>query len=171
MLDSLKQAGKNIGRELGRVWESLSEGWRELLSRNSNALTHFSSDNETRSSDNETRSSQLATFPRWSLLAGEVEETDREILVRVEVPGMDKEDCRITIEGSMLCLSGEKRYQRETHDSTYHVMERAYGSFQRIIPLPGDVDADNAEAIYRNGVLSIRLPKVAGKSGSTITVS
>lgn len=169
MLDSLKQAGKNIGRELGRAWESLSEGWRELLSRNSNALTHFSSDNEARGS--ESRSISPATFPRWSLLAGEVEETDREILVRVEVPGMDKEDCRITIEGGMLYVSGEKRFERETHDSTYHVMERAYGSFQRTIPLPGDVDADNAEAIYRNGVLSIRLPKVAGKSGSTIKVS
>ncbi|OGS97211.1 MAG: heat-shock protein [Gallionellales bacterium RBG_16_56_9] len=168
MLDNLKEAGKNIGHELGRAWENLSEGWRELLSHSSRALTHF-----VRSKDKEeqTGSDALATFPRWGLLAGEVEETDKEIMVRVEVPGMDKEDCSITIEGNMLYLSGEKRYERETHDSTYHVMERAYGTFQRAIPLPRNVDVDKAEARYRNGVLTIRLPKVGGDKSRAIPVS
>lgn len=166
MLDSLKQAGKNIGRELGRTWENLSEGWRELLSRSSNALTHFSRNKD----DAQAGSGALSTFPRWSLLAGEVEETDKEILVRVEVPGMEKKDCRITIEDNVLYLSGEKRFERETHDSTYHVMERAYGAFQRTIPLPRNVDADNAQASYRNGVLSIRLPKVDGENSRTVPV-
>ena len=167
MLDSLKQAGKNIGRELSRTWENLSEGWRELLNRSSNALTHFSANKDESGSE----SGALAAFPRWSLLAGEVEETDKEIVVRVEAPGMEKEDCRITIEGNMLYLSGEKRFARESRDSTYHVMERAYGSFQRAIPLPRNVDADKTEANYKNGVLSIRLPKVAGENGRTIPVS
>lgn len=168
MLDSLKQAGKDIGRELNRAWENLSEGWRELLSRSSDALTHFTNSNK-----NEAQSGggALATYPRWSLLAGEVEETDKDILVRVEVPGMEKENCRVTIEDNMLCLSGEKHFERETGDSTYHVMERAYGAFQRTIPLPRNVDASKAEASYKNGVLSIRLPKVAGESGKTIPVS
>ena len=79
-------------------------------------------------------------------------------------PGMEKDDCRIMIEGNLLCLSGEKRLERETSDSTYHVMERAYGAFQRTIPLPRNVDASKAEASCKNGVLSIRLPKVAGES-------
>ena len=83
MLDSLKQAGKNIGRELGRAWENLSEGWRELLTRSSNALTHFSLNNK---NEAQPEIGTLATFPRWSLLAGEVEETGNEIVVRVEVP-------------------------------------------------------------------------------------
>jgi HSP20 family protein len=156
MLDALKQAGKNIGRELSRTWENLSEGWRELLSRSNSALTHFSrSKNEA-----QPESSALDIFPRWSLLAGEVEETEKEVMVRVEVPGMEKEDCSITIEGNVLYLSGEKRIERETHDSTYHVMERAYGAFQRSIPLPRNVDADKAEASYKNGVLTVRLPKL-----------
>jgi HSP20 family protein len=142
MLDSLKQAGKNVGREISRTWENMSEGWRDLLNRSSNALTHFSH-HEARHPETK-QGDALATFPRWSLLAGEVEETDKEILVRVEAPGMEKEDCRITIEGNVLYLSGEKRYARESHDSTYHVMERAYGAFQRTIPLPCNVDADNA---------------------------
>lgn len=167
MLDSLKQAGKNIGRELTRTWENLSEGWRELLSRSSDALTHFSRKKD----EVQEGSGALATFPRWSLLAGEVEETDKEILVRVEVPGMEKEDCHITIEGNVLYLNGEKRYERETIDSTYHVMERAYGAFQRSITLPRNVDAGKAEASYKNGVLSIRLPKEAGEKSRAIPLS
>ena len=68
-------------------------------------------------------------------------------------------------------VSGEKRYERESHGSTYHVMERAYGSFQRTIPLPRNVDADNAEASYRNGVLSIRLPKSDGDNIRNVRVT
>ena len=167
MLNSLKQAGKNISREISRTWENLSEGWRELLSRSNNALTHFS-----RSKDAEqAESSELATFPRWSLLAGEVEETEKEIVVSVEVPGMEKEDCRITIEGNTLYLSGEKHFERETQDSTYHVMERAYGAFQRSIPLPRNVDIDKADASYKNGVLTVRLPKANWESAKSIKVS
>jgi HSP20 family protein len=84
---------------------------------------------------------------------------------------MEKEDCRITIEGNLLHLTGEKHFSRETHDSTYHVMERAYGAFQRTIPLPHNVDTDKAEASYKNGVLSIRLPKMAGERTKTIPLS
>ena len=71
----------------------------------------------------------------------------------------------------MLYLSGEKRYERETHDSTYHVMERAYGAFQRSIPLPRNVDIDRAEASYKNGVLTVRLPKAGGEKAKSIPVS
>lgn len=166
MLDSLKRVGKDIGRELNRAWENLSEGWRELLSRGNNALTHFARNKE----EEQAAGTELASFPRWSLLAGEVEETDKEIVVRVEVPGMEKDDCRITIEGNVLYLSGEKRFERETHDSTYHVMERAYGSFQRSIPLPRNVDTDQAEASYKNGVLSVRLPKSGNQAAKSIPV-
>lgn len=167
MLDTLKQAGRNISHELGRTWETMSEGWRELLNRSNEALTHFSRDKN----GVQVQSAALASFPRWSLLAGEVKETDKEILVSVEVPGMDKKDCRITIEGNVLLVSGEKRYERETSESTYYVMERAYGTFQRTIPLPCNVDADKAEASYKNGVLNIRLPKSGGGDSRTVQVS
>jgi HSP20 family protein len=73
---------------------------------------------------------------------------------------MDKNDCQITLEGHVLVLRGEKRFERETDDSTYHIMERAYGAFERSIPLTRDVDIDNAQASFKNGVLVIRLPKV-----------
>lgn len=167
MLNSLKQTGKNIGREIGRAWESLSEGWRELLSRSSDALTHFTH----RKDDEQKGSNELAMLPRWGLLAGELEETRKDVVVRLEVPGLDKDDCKIVIEGNMLHLSGEKRFERETNDSTYHVMERAYGMFQRSIPLPRNVNVDQAEASFKNGVLTVRLPKEGGDRAKAIPVS
>ena len=167
MLDSIKQASKNIGREINRAWENLSEGWRELLSHSSHALTHFKHNNHAEEKPGGT----LATLPRWSLLAGEVEETDTDIVVRVEAPGMNRDDCRITLEGNMLYVSGEKHFESETIDSTYHIMERAYGSFQRAIPLPRNVDFDAAEATYKNGVLTVRLPKSGSDAAKTIPVS
>lgn len=166
MLDSLKQTGQDIGREIAHAWSSLSEGWRELLSRSSNSLTHFTHQEKEKQAD-----SALALFPRWSLLAGELEETDKDVLVRVEVPGMGKDDCQITIEGNLLRLSGEKRFERDRHDSTYHVMERAYGAFERTIALPTAVDVDRAEANVRNGVLTVRLPKSGAGKSSPLKVS
>jgi HSP20 family protein len=175
MLNSLKQAGKSIGREINRAWENLSEGWRELLSRSGNALTQFTHNKDTQgqlpTSLTASSSSAFTTLPRWSLLAGEVEETGKDVVVRVEMPGMNKDDCRITIEGNTLYLSGEKHFESETIDSTYHVMERAYGAFQRAIPLPRNVDIEQAEATYKNGVLTVRLPKTGGDTAKTIPVS
>ena len=169
MLETLKDAGKNIGRELNRVWENLSEGWRELYSRSNQALTSFYRGRE--AEEGTELAVPLDEFPRWGLLAGEVEETGKEIVVRLEVPGMDKADCDITIEGNTLYLSGEKRIERVSHDSAYHVMERAYGAFRRAIPLPRNVDADKAKASYRNGVLTVRLPKTGSDQERSIPVS
>ncbi len=101
------------------------------------------------------------TFPNWSLLAGELEETDKYVVVRLELPGLDKEDCEVILDGNTLYVSGEKQSERESSDSTYHVMERAYGFFQRTIPLPRNVTLDEAHASFKNGVLTVRLPKAA----------
>jgi HSP20 family protein len=110
-------------------------------------------------------------LPHWSLLAGELEETPDDVLVRLELPGLDKNDCSILIDGNMLHLSGEKRFERETSDSTYHLMERAYGAFQRSIALPHNVNIEKAEARFRNGVLTVRLPKEGGGGARSISVS
>ena len=167
MLNSLKQTSQTLGREINRAWETVSDGWHELLGRSSNALTHF-----TRHKEGEQKSSdELTTFPSWSLLAGELEETSKDIVVRIELPGMDKDDCQIRIDGNMLYLSGEKRFERETNDSTYHVMERAYGAFQRAIALPRNVKIDKAEASFKNGVLTVRLPKEGAGTAKSIPVS
>ena len=178
MMDSLKHAGKNISRGLSRTWEHVSEGWRELAHHSSDALTHFVHRKDEEHKEQGAMSPYSSQYPspypsfrNWSLLAGDMEETDKEIVVRIEAPGMDKKDCQITIDGNMLYLKGEKRFERARDDSTYHVMERAYGVFQRAIPLPCEVDADNAEADYTNGVLTVRLPKRDGEKGRLIPVS
>jgi HSP20 family protein len=172
MMNSLKHVRKNIGRGLSRTWDHISEGWRELVHQSSDALTHF-----TRHKDEDEENKEHAatgTFPavrNWSVLAGEVEETDKEMVVRVEMPGMEKKDFHITIDGDMLYLRGEKHFERATSDSTYYFTERAYGVFQRAIPLPGKADADHAEASYKNGVLTVRLPKAGGEQGRLVPIS
>jgi HSP20 family protein len=167
MLDSLKQARRDLSRGLSRTLEHIAEGWRELVHRSSDALTHFT---HTKHEVAAPAGSDSA-FPSWSLLAGEIEETDKEIVVRIEVPGIEKEDCQVTVDANILYIKGEKRFERATGDSTYHVTERAYGLFERAIPLPREVDADRAEASYKNGVLTVRLPKLGGQKGRVIPLS
>jgi HSP20 family protein len=167
MLDSLKQAGKTIGQEMGRAWESLHDGWREMLSRSGAALTHFVRGKEEPAGE----SGVAAAFPRWSLLAGEVEETAREIVVRMEIPGVEKDDCHVTIEGNVLRLSGQRRFAGDSVNSIYHVMERAYGAFERSVALPRNVDIEHAKASYLNGVLTVRLPLKDEPAGKTIRVA
>lgn len=168
MLDTLKDKGKTLGHELGHAWEVMSEGWREISHRSSNALTRFIHAKDSKPSSAGT---PLDSYPRWSLLAGEVEETDQQIIVRLEVPGMEKEDCHVEIDGSRLLLSGEKHFEQTSDKSCYHIMERAYGSFQRVIPLPKSVVEDEAEATYRNGVLTVRLPKQVSEHPRSVPVS
>lgn len=165
MLDSLKKVGKEVGKELNRAWDNLSEGWREMLSRSGDALTHFTKRKEAEGS------TPPARFPSWSILAGEMEETEKAILVRLEVPGLERDDLDLMIEGNTLRVSGEKRYVREDEGGSYHIMERAYGSFQRVIQLPQEVDAVQAEASLNNGVLTVRLPKTGAPSGRRIKVT
>lgn len=170
MMDSVKNASKNISRGLSRTWDHISEGWRELVHHGSDALTHFVQRKGEEDKGQVTAASAEA-FPHWGILAGDMEETDKEIVVRIEVPGMEKKDFEISIQGNVLSLRGEKRFERETNDSRYHVMERAYGVFQRTLPLPAEVDEDKAEADYKNGVLTVRLPKLNVEKGRLISIS
>lgn len=167
MLDTLKSTGKSIGLEFNRAWETISEGWSELLNRSSNALTQFTRPAEATKED---KGSMPSMLPRWSILAGEVEESDKDIVVRVELPGLDKDDCEIVIDGNMLRLSGSKQFERDTDRSTYHLMERAYGTFERNIMLPRNVDIDKAQAHFKNGVLTVRLPKLAVDVSKSIRI-
>lgn len=161
MLDSLKEAGKSIGRELNRAWESLSDGWRELISRCSNALVHF---------DRAEQGNESDSFPRWGLMPAEVEETGSELIVRVEIPGIEKENCGLQIVGNTLFIRGEKRPVQESEGSTYYLAERAYGSFERSITLPKNVDGEKGQASYTHGVLVIRLPKAVSETVKNIPV-
>ena len=88
----------------------------------------------------------------------DVRETDDTVLVEAEMPGLDEKDFELTLNQSTLTLRGEKRREHEEKGSAYRY-ERSYGSFERTIPLPCEVDADKVKATYRNGVLNVTLPK------------
>ncbi len=90
----------------------------------------------------------------------DISETDDEYIVRAEVPGVSKDDIKITIKDNILVISGEKKQEKETKKENYHRIERVYGSFARSFSLPGTVKVDKVEAKFKDGVLTIKLPKV-----------
>lgn len=89
----------------------------------------------------------------------DVRETDNEILVTAELPGIDPKDIELTLTKDALTLSGEKKHESEETGEDFQHFERRYGSFRRLIPLTCDVDQDKVEAAFKNGVLNIKLPK------------
>ena len=102
---------------------------------------------------------------RRGLLEGEwapsidVAETDEDIVITVELPGVDQKGVDITIVDDVLTLKGEKKEEKEVKEKNYHRIERSYGTFQRSISLPTGVKADKAKATYKDGVLQITVPK------------
>ncbi|WKZ57683.1 MAG: Hsp20/alpha crystallin family protein [Bdellovibrionota bacterium] len=98
-----------------------------------------------------------------------VVETEREIRVTAELPGMTEKEVELTLAGDALVIRGEKRAEHEEKDEGGRRLytERSYGSFQRSIPLSCEIEEDKVDASYRNGVLTIVLPKSkAGQSAS-----
>ncbi len=91
--------------------------------------------------------------------AFDMSETDKELIVKGEVPGMDKKDINITVSDDMLTIRGEKKHEKKEENEQYHRVERRYGAFSRTMRLPHEVEADKVDATYKEGVLSIRLPK------------
>ena len=85
---------------------------------------------------------------------------DKEIKVSVELPGIDKNDIDVSLARDTLTISGEKRQETEDRGKNYHRMERSYGAFKRSIPLLCDVDEAEVDATFKNGVLTVTLPKV-----------
>jgi len=87
----------------------------------------------------------------------DVTETDKEIEITAELPGLDEKDVEISLEDGALSLRGEKRTEHEDSDRRYS--ERFYGRFERRVALPSEVDEDRAKATFKNGVLTVTLPK------------
>ena len=88
-----------------------------------------------------------------------VSETDNEIRIAAELPGVDLDDLEVDVMDDMLVIRGEKRLERSDEDENFHFVECAYGSFQRTVQLPFAADPDQVQANFKNGVLSITVPK------------
>lgn len=89
----------------------------------------------------------------------DIRETDDAYLVTAELPGVNKEDVDITVENNVLSLRGERKWQNEAKDESYHRIERTYGRFNRTFTLPRSVRPDDVQARYENGVLHLTIPK------------
>jgi HSP20 family protein len=122
----------------------------------------------------------LPAFPRMFGTSGDrgfalaphmdVKETDKEIVVEAELPGIDEKDVSLSLQDGVLTIRGEKRHEQDEEKENYRVMERRYGSFQRSVRLPDTVDEDKVEASFNNGVLKVSLPKRPEAIGKQRTI-
>jgi HSP20 family protein len=107
----------------------------------------------------------------WSPVV-DVEETQDEIRVVAELPGLTSENVKVSVENGVLTISGEKSREREegAENSTFHLLERQYGNFERSFSLPRSVDPDKVKARFHEGILTVALPKTAAAKPKQIKV-
>ena len=86
-------------------------------------------------------------------------ETEQELILKTDVPDMTEKDIAITIENGTLTIKGERKFQKKDEKSGYHRIERSFGAFARSFTLPETVEAEKVSATYKNGVLTVALPK------------
>lgn len=91
----------------------------------------------------------------------DVKEGETDIVVKADLPGLEEKDIDVLLTEDSLTIKGEKKAEKEDKAENYYHLERTYGSFHRVIPLPAEVDSKKVEATFKNGVLSIVLPKTA----------
>lgn len=91
--------------------------------------------------------------------------TDSEYQLTVEIPGVSEKDVSVDIAAGALTIRGEKKQEKEDKEKNYYRIERSYGSFQRVLSLPEDVDQDNIKASFKNGVLFVTMPRKAMPKG------
>jgi HSP20 family protein len=89
----------------------------------------------------------------------DIKESDKEILVTAELPGIEDKDIDISLSKNSLTIKGEKKVEKEEKKSEFYRMERSYGSFQRTVPLPAVVKDEEVKATFKNGVLTVIMPK------------
>lgn len=96
------------------------------------------------------------TVAEWAPLV-DISEDDKEYLVKAELPGIKKEDVHISVEKGVLTITGERKFEKE--DKKHHRVERAYGRFVRTFIVPDDAEADKVHAEFKDGLLTIHIPK------------
>ena len=92
------------------------------------------------------------------------------IVIKAELPGLEKKDISVDVENRVLTLSGERNYDNEVKEENYYRRERAYGKFRRAFNLPADVDSDQIKADFKDGVLKVKIPKPEEQKPKQITV-
>jgi HSP20 family protein len=131
-----------------------------------NKMNRLFEDSFLRSRDSE----EMFDQGTWSPVVDIYDKKDS-IVIKAEVPGLEKSDFSVTIKENILTIKGEKRQETEVNEDTFHRVERSSGSFHRSFTLPKTVDQDKLKAEYKNGVLEIVLPKVPEAKPKQIEVS
>jgi HSP20 family protein len=93
-------------------------------------------------------------------------EKENEILIKAELPGVETKDVVVTVDNNVLTLKGERRMEKDVKKESYHRMERTYGAFSRSFSLPNTVDAASVAANFKDGLLTLTLPKKAASKGA-----
>jgi HSP20 family protein len=107
-------------------------------------------------------SRSVAGFSSRTLMPSmDLAETDKEIELTAELPGMEEKDVQLNVADNHLTIRGEKKNQREEKEKDYHLVERSYGSFVRTVELPPGVNPDSIKAVMSKGVLKVTVPKPA----------
>ncbi len=111
----------------------------------------------------------LPAIGEWAP-ALDVSETKDAVVVKAEVPGMDPKEIQLSLQDQVLTLKGEKTQEKEEKDEHYYRTERSYGAFARAVRLPAPVDGSKVTATFKNGLLTVKLPKAPGAKTSTIPI-
>ena len=110
-----------------------------------------------------------ATFADWAP-AVDVQETDKEYLIKADLPEIKKDDMKIAIDEGVLSMEGERKQEKEEKNKKFHKVERIYGKFVRRMALPSDVDEGKVTAEFKDGVLNVHLPKAANAKPHSVDV-
>ncbi len=101
----------------------------------------------------------------------DVTETKDSVSITAELPGLEAKDVEVSVSGDMLTIKGEKKAEKEEKDEYHHVVERTYGAFSRMVRLPAPVAADEIKATFKNGGLTVTLPKTEEAKAKAIPVT
>jgi len=127
-------------REMARLWGEMAPLFPRPLGRHSERFSE--------------------TSPTWAPRM-DVYTKDGDLVVKAELPGLQKEDVRIALEGNALVVEGERRGEQEIKEEDYYRSERSFGRFYRYLPLDFEADASGIKASFRDGVLEVRIPRPA----------
>jgi HSP20 family protein len=114
----------------------------------------------------------FSSFPARGLVPSmDLSETDKEIEITAELPGLEEKDVQLNVTDNILTIRGEKKNEREEKEKDYHLVERSYGSFTRSIQLPAGVNPDGIKAVMSKGVLKVTVPKPAPAQAKKIDIN
>ncbi|WP_288120466.1 Hsp20/alpha crystallin family protein [Thiomonas sp.] len=112
---------------------------------------------------------EIATIADWSPQV-DIAETPKEFTIKAEIPEVKKEDVKVSIDSGVVTIQGERKQEKEEKDKKFHRIERFYGSFSRSFSLPENIDANAAQATFKDGVLTLQIPKTAAAQPRAIEV-